>query len=880
MAHGLHRPQREGQLLRRAAGLPAVGVEQLLQRQLAGLPGGLGGHAAGVEAVEVAAGGQAVRVLDGVAAVAGGDVAAFQAGQQRAQFVVGTEGRVPAAGLLRARAGRRVQAVGQGAVLQQRLQPPVRRALRQCLPVGHQLLVGLFTGAGHGFPEVAAQHRQHGGDAPAFFAARAEGVQSHRLRRARQLVQVVVHQLHEGRELGLAARGAPAEVAVDALGAHCGQELQAQLLLHAAFVLRLPLVQQVVDVRQRRVQPGRRERRRLVAQDHRPAAALGLRGLADVVDDVRVQHRHVAHRQHRVVEHRQPAFLARQPFLRAVGAEVHQRIGAEARACPQVGGQVVVRRNGAGVVVQRTFLVVAAFAARGLWQQAHVAQSQPRHHEDRRAAFAQHHGAALRRAPALLQPGLHRGGQRLQPGVVLRHRQAVGEAVAQQRAQHLLVVGRAVAGCQQALQLRRQRTFGQGLGAVARSLQRGQRAAQAARQVHERGRQVLLAAGVVPEEDGHVLVGRGLALQAHQVQRLGHHGRGLRRDGLDLLVAGARGHRDLDVGDARVLGLRQVEGHVHQLHALRVGGPLRGVAAAVGHGLHHRQAQRLELPAPALGVQRDLRVDEHVGHRAAVQQQHAAHRVGLHHAAVEGQGDGAGGLDARDEVVDERGLFGGDALLVEGDGHRGRAPRRVHALPAQVGRRRGQHQTRCARVVHARRGEHLRRRQRLPGAALQVRGQRLQQVRAVGLAAVDVVGVQALRQRGVEPATRPHGRGGQPGVRARGQRRQRGVELAAHEVFDVLARRVEEHQVGALPKRRCQVAGRQLLDELRFDAQPERGAGLRQHRELARRHRAAGDEEHAAGLRHAAGADEAQGATEAQQPGREMHRGFRTGSAR
>ncbi|VFT07575.1 Uncharacterised protein [Pseudomonas aeruginosa] len=79
---------------------------------------------------------------------------------------------------------------------------------------------------------------------------------------------------------------------------------------HRALVQLLVFVDQLVQVAQFVVQPGRGERRRLVADGDRAPAPARLDRLANVVLDVRVEHRQVAERPQRVVAHRQPAVLA------------------------------------------------------------------------------------------------------------------------------------------------------------------------------------------------------------------------------------------------------------------------------------------------------------------------------------------------------------------------------------------------------------------------------------------------------------------------------------------------------------------------------------------------------------------------------------------
>ncbi|MNT54284.1 hypothetical protein D3C72_1914340 [compost metagenome] len=147
------------------------------------------------------------------------------------------------------------------------------------------------------------------------------------------------------------------------------------------------------------MQACRPERRGLVADDHRAAAALGLDRFADIVDDVRIDHRHAAQHQVRLVGDRQAALLARRPFLCAVRAVVHQRLAILAR--PQVGRHVEVVQRRDGGVVQRLLVRFIALAARRHRHQHHVAELQARDHEAGFAVARGRHRRLLRVAPAL-----------------------------------------------------------------------------------------------------------------------------------------------------------------------------------------------------------------------------------------------------------------------------------------------------------------------------------------------------------------------------------------------------------------------------------------------------------------------------------------------
>ena len=456
-------------------------------------------------------------------------------------------------------------------------------------------------------------------------------------------------------------------------------------------------------MRQRRVQAAGGKGRRLVADDGGAAPALGLGGFADVVGNVGVGHGDVAQRQQGRVVHGQAALLARQPFLRAVGAKVDERIGPLAR--PQIGGEVVVRGQGGGGVVDGFFLAHLPVGARRLRQDEHLAQLQARDDEKVLPAPAHHHARLCRVTPGLMQRGLRGLGQLREPRAVVGQRQQLGQIGLQQGLQAACAVGRG----QQVLQLRDQRVFLRRGGVVTGGLHAVQHVAQAARHVQERGGEVFLPRRVVPEHHRHLLVGVGRALQFGQAHGLVHHGLGLRGDGNDLLIAFARGGGHLDVGHARVFGLGQVEGHVHQRHAVRVFFPVGRLAAPVGHGLQHGHAQGGKLGAPVFGVEHDLRGDQHIHQRAARRVlQQAGEAFGLHHGRVERQGDGAAGLDAFDQVVDKRRLDGGDVLLVQRQPNDGRALAarrgRVHALPGEILLRGGKHLLRCFGVVNRRFG--------------------------------------------------------------------------------------------------------------------------------------------------------------------------------
>ena len=120
-------------------------------------------------------------------------------------------------------------------------------------------------------------------------------------------------------------------------------------------------------------------RRHQVADQGGVRAPLGLRALARVVDEERVDERDVADRGVGGAGGRQAGGLARQPLQVAVLADVHDRVRGELLPQPVVGGQVVVARRQVRVVVDRDR--VGAEAARRLHHHHHVARAQRGQHD-------------------------------------------------------------------------------------------------------------------------------------------------------------------------------------------------------------------------------------------------------------------------------------------------------------------------------------------------------------------------------------------------------------------------------------------------------------------------------------------------------------------
>ncbi len=113
------------------------------------------------------------------------------------------------------------------------------------------------------------------------------------------------------------------------------------------------------------------QRRREMADGDRADPALGLRGLAGIVDDERVDQRRRAEqglgRTARVERHR----FAGQPFERPVRAAMDQRVNAGPMAQPEVEGDIGVARGQRGVVV--VALAAVAMAAIGLEGEREIA---------------------------------------------------------------------------------------------------------------------------------------------------------------------------------------------------------------------------------------------------------------------------------------------------------------------------------------------------------------------------------------------------------------------------------------------------------------------------------------------------------------------------
>ena len=375
VAHGFAGPQRKGDfvgpyLFVAALVLSPVLLHPRIKRGHAGGPGLLGGSAAGVEPIQVAAGGQAVGVAHRVAAVAGFDVLAVERSQEAADFLVLHQRSVQLLGALGQRQqhggvqhlgfgpvghGRvrqslrkrrvlraQVQPTGRLRVGQGHLQPAGRAGRGDFFAVQQKHLVNVFA---QRVNQRFAQGLHHRAKTALCIGHLAKHSQAQRLRGLRDVVQIGVQQLHEASEVGSDFVGGPADVAVELVLDERGHQPRFQFLFDRAGRDGFPVVHQVVHL----MHPGAKARRgkhgRRVADQHGAAPALGSQRLAQVVHDVGVDVGQVTQGQQGVVGHRQTPLLAGCPLQRAMGAHMHHRAGLQLRAQPEVGGQVVVAQR-------------------------------------------------------------------------------------------------------------------------------------------------------------------------------------------------------------------------------------------------------------------------------------------------------------------------------------------------------------------------------------------------------------------------------------------------------------------------------------------------------------------------------------------------------
>ena len=235
------------------------------------------------------------------------------------------------------------------------------------------------------------------------------------------LAQPAVDVLDEVVELLVARLLLQAQVLVHVRGLHEGPDLRAggrELgRVHRGDVA--VLVEQLLEPGDVAVRLRARHRRHQVVDDRGMRAALGLRALTRIVDEERVDQRHVGDRGVGRALRRQGRVLARKPLQRTVFAQVDERVGAEAVAQPAVGREVVVRGRELGVVVDRDRIL--AEAAGRLDEQHDIAGLEGGEHD---LAGVVDEQLARRLAPRPRHLLAQRGGQVGGPAKVLLRRDA------------------------------------------------------------------------------------------------------------------------------------------------------------------------------------------------------------------------------------------------------------------------------------------------------------------------------------------------------------------------------------------------------------------------------------------------------------------------
>ena len=106
---------------------------------------------------------------------------------------------------------------------------------------------------------------------------------------------------------------------------------------------------------------------------------LCLRALARIVDDERVEVRHVLQAYLRQARPRQPHALARRPLQRSMLAQMYHRVSSEAVAKPPIERDIVMCRHKLRAVVYGNRIL--AEPAWRLYPYEHIAKPQPRHEQ-------------------------------------------------------------------------------------------------------------------------------------------------------------------------------------------------------------------------------------------------------------------------------------------------------------------------------------------------------------------------------------------------------------------------------------------------------------------------------------------------------------------
>ena len=375
MAHGFARPQAEGELVRKGAvmGRP-MGLQQLAERHFARLVGGAGRHLVGFETEEIAPA-RNVRIAHGIAAGPRRDKSAGKAVQQRFHLARLAKMPVERGGPFQHGAQGRVGDVRhRRAAAQMAFEKPIGRGPGQRAGIAGRHLVRI--GAGRGVERPA--ELLHDGRQPVLGRrGSAKRMKAERHGVARKFVQMIVERREEAGKIPGDRLVRPAHVAGKAARRHEPPDPGAGPLAHRAVLELGMLMDPGVKIVQFAIEAGRREGRRLVADRHCPAPAPRLDRLGHIVLDIGVEDRQVADGEPGIVARGKAAVLAGRPFLRAMGAEMNERIGTDSLAEMQIGGEVPVARRHRHVVVARPRLV----AARKLRQDRELAEQEARNGE-------------------------------------------------------------------------------------------------------------------------------------------------------------------------------------------------------------------------------------------------------------------------------------------------------------------------------------------------------------------------------------------------------------------------------------------------------------------------------------------------------------------
>ena len=633
VAQGFGAPHAESQLLGELAMLGLIGLDQRLHRLLARLVGGARGDARGIKAIHVAPGVQGVGVADRVAAVGRVDPARRQALQHALHLPGRAQRDHEAPPLLGQHAQLGIVQLAQRALAED---PVVHKAVGhgfgQVLVVALERSLGVFHA--RGLVERLAQHLHHVADEVGALGVQAQGVQAQRLLGSAQVFKVVLQVAQELVKAALQLGHLPLQVFVDVHLHGLRHDQLAVVVLHQAGIERLVFADQVVDAHEVFRQTCRRERRGLVAHDHAAPAPFHVQRLADVVHDVGIDHRRVAHQQVGFVVGPQAALLAGRPLLRAMRAKVHDGVRRMLLTRPQVGGQVEVVERHLGVVEQLFFVVVArrCLAAHGLGQHHELAQLHARNDKALLPLVAHHPGALLGRAPEGGDALAHLDRQTLEPALVARQ----GQKVPMRRLHQLAQGAAAVRRTQQRGHGGDDVLLGGGIDAVALGAQALHQVLQRARHVEVGSTLVLLTRRVVPEEQRQALVGVGRGLQACQVHGLADEQVHLLGHGHQLAtLVGADDHRVLQ---ADVFGVGQRERQVEAVDSHGIAQVFSPRALAVRQHVDDRHAHGAVPGLARVGVDAQEGIDQqHLRQHLAVQRDDGL--VHLHRRQLLGVGE-------------------------------------------------------------------------------------------------------------------------------------------------------------------------------------------------------------------------------------------------